>query len=110
MSTQKKVTNYQLFFSDKIESIRNNNTIASTDRVATIAGMWRALPETEKQYWSQAAKVKKLNGYQRYVQAQMPIIKVNQSIAPKDRFKEIAQLWKGLSTVEKQEWSNKIYY
>ena len=105
MSAHKKVTGYQLFLKERIETVRNNNTIAPTDRVKTIAAMWRTQSNTEKQFWIEAAGSQKLNGYQKFVKAQMPAIKLNNSIAAKDRLKEIAKLWQALSPLQKQSWA-----
>jgi len=105
MSTR-RTSGYQLFFQDKLVDVQNNNSVAPKDRVSHIAAMWRTLPDLEKQFWVEAAGKRKLNGYQRYVKEQMPIVKNNNSVAPKDRLAYIAQMWQQLSPVQKAEWKD----
>ena len=121
----KKLSGYNLYMREKMAELKTQN-VPSGERMTKVSTMWKALKDEEKAAWkvkagalvpvaakaSKATKAatggpKKLSGYQLYVRETMPTVKVDASIAAKERMGAIGKLWKALSDDKKAEWKVK---
>ena len=121
----KKLSGYNLYMREKMAELKTQN-VPSGERMTKVSQMWKTCKQEEKDAYkskagalvpvaakaSKATKAatggpKKLSGYQLYVRETMPTVKVDASIAAKERMGAIGKLWKALSADKQAEWKVK---
>ena len=121
----KKMSGYNLFMKEKMAELKIEE-VPSGERMGKVSQMWKLLSDEQKAEWKikagllvgtttvvattttkKATGPKKLSGYQLYLKATMPEVKVNEAIIPKERMGAIAKMWKALSEEQRGEWKTK---
>ena len=119
----KKMSGYNLFMKEKMAELKTQD-VPSGERMGKVSQMWKLVPDEQKTEWKTKAGLivgptivvantkkepgsKKLSGYQLYLKATMPEVKVNGEIIAKDRMGAIAKMWKSLSEEQRGEWKTK---
>ena len=119
----KKLSGYNLFMREKMAELKTQE-VPSGERMGMVSQMWKLVSDEQKTEWKnkaaglnpqvvattttkKATGPKKLSGYQVYLKATMPEVKVNAEIPPKERMGAIAKMWKALSEEQRGEWKTK---
>ena len=119
----KKMSGYNLFMKETMAELKTQD-VPSGERMGKVSQMWKLVPDEQKTEWKNKAVglnpqvvpnsttkktngTKKLSGYQLYLKATMPEVKVNAEISAKDRMGAIAKMWKALSEEQRGEWKTK---
>jgi galactokinase len=117
----KKPTSYNIFVSEKMKELKDT---PYNERMTQVGALWKALsPEEKSVYATKASETtpyevsvspnqlkkgpKTLTNWQLFVSESMPTIKADASIKPKERLGKIGDLWKILSTAEKEAYKAK---